>query len=132
MGEPLGHPQLPPVLGRELDAYPAAEAGGPGADVGGDVEDCAGHNADELPLRPGLLIMEAPEHMPPARALVVLDKRHGPANGRREGGGVKALEKRSAVVGEHAGLEQEHAGNLGGYDVHPRRSSRASSMRYSP
>src|SRR5690606_6111516 len=54
VGEPGWDPELPAVLRRQVVTDPAAEGGGPAADIDGNVEDRSGDASQELSLRVGL------------------------------------------------------------------------------
>ena len=59
VGEPLGHPELAPRLGREVGAGPSPEGGRALPEVDGDVEHLALRDGDELALRRRVLEVEA-------------------------------------------------------------------------
>src|SRR5260221_718513 len=59
VGEAVRDPEDELVLVRQLLGVPLAEGGGATADVDGDVEEGAAGAADELPLRVGLLVVQA-------------------------------------------------------------------------
>ena len=86
MGEALWDPEELKVVVRglsfEVEPRPFAEVGRVAAKIDGDIPDMAGKDADEFALRLAELVMQASEHAPDGKRLVVLDEPF-----RKTGGG---------------------------------------------
>src|SRR5690606_11935860 len=96
-----------------------AEGGRAGTDVHRHVPHLAFDHPDQLPLRPPELQVQAAPRVLHRGGMVVLHEGGGQA-GRGVAHGVERLEEEAAGVVVHHGLDHEHAGNVGGGDVHRR------------
>jgi hypothetical protein len=134
----LGDPQLAVVVGRQFDADPAAEGGRPAADVHRHVEGRPAHHAHQLALRVRRqLVVQAAQHAGPAARMVVLHERARRrqaecAQAVAEARIVPALHEPAAIVGKACRLDDHHAGQVGGQQLHRKTFSPSTCIRYWP
>ena len=127
--EPGRNPELAWRGLGQLDGDPAPEARRAPPDVHRDVPHRATEDLHQLPLRPGLLEVQAAQRAQHRAGVVVLHER---ADDSRLGvpACLECLVEESAGVAVHLRFDQEDLGEVGGCDLHPiaprcsRRSSR--------
>jgi hypothetical protein len=118
VGEALGDPELPLVLGGQHVALPLPERGRAAPQVHRHVEDLALDDANQLPLWKRQLVVKAAQHPARRPAVVVLHEGHGAGERLRERPLVVALEEEAAGVAEHLRLDDHDVRDPGGGDLH--------------
>src|SRR5690349_13858560 len=116
--EALRDPELALVLGGQVGADPFAEGGRALSHVYGDVEHLSRNDPDQLALRLPDLVVKPAQYISSGAGVIVLREARLQAGFFLKDAVVQAFKEKAALVAEHFGLDDEHAGNFGLYDIH--------------